>query len=117
MPSGPPIPPGGPFAETSAGIGPPLPPGRPVSVGRFAPRRGGIHSTFGLQCDKENHVNDSPKNTDDAKGRVKEAAGNLTGDDDMKDEGKKDQAAGTVKDVADSAKDKVDDGVDKVRGN
>ncbi len=62
-------------------------------------------------------MNDSPKNTDDAKGRVKEATGNLTGDDDLKDEGKADQAAGTVKDAADSAKDKVEDGVDKVRGN
>jgi len=62
-------------------------------------------------------VNDAPNNSDDAKGRVKEAAGNLTGDDDLKREGKGDQAAGKVKDVADSAKDKVDDGVDKVRGN
>ena len=62
-------------------------------------------------------MNDTPKNTDDAKGRVKEAAGSVTGDDDLKREGKTDQAAGTVKDVADSAKDKVDDAVDKVRGN
>ena len=62
-------------------------------------------------------MNDAPNNSDDAKGRVKEAAGNLTGDDDLKNEGKGDQAAGKVKDVADSAKDKVDDGVDKVRGN
>ena len=62
-------------------------------------------------------MNDAPRNTDDAKGRVKEAAGSVTGDDEMKREGKTDQAAGTVKDVADSAKDKVDDAVDKVRGN
>jgi uncharacterized protein YjbJ (UPF0337 family) len=67
--------------------------------------------------EKEIEMNDSPKNTDDAKGRVKEATGNVTGDDDLKDEGKADQAAGTVKDAADSAKDKVEDGVDKVRGN
>ena len=60
---------------------------------------------------------DAPKNSDDAKGRAKEAAGGLTGDDDLKNEGKTDQAAGTVKDAADSAKDKVDDAVDKVRGN
>ena len=62
-------------------------------------------------------MNDSPKNTDDAKGRAKEAAGSVTGDDDLKREGKTDQAAGTVKDAAGSAKDKVDDAVDKVRGN
>ena len=60
-------------------------------------------------------MNDAPRNTDDAKGRVKEAAGDVTGDDDLKREGKTDQAAGTVKDVADSAKDKVDDAVDSVR--
>lgn len=48
---------------------------------------------------------------DDAKGRVKEAAGSLTGDDELKNEGKVDQAAGSVKDkvgdVADAAKDVV----------
>jgi uncharacterized protein YjbJ (UPF0337 family) len=46
---------------------------------------------------------------DDAKGRVKEAAGDLSGDEDLKNEGKVDRATGTVKDavggVADKAKD------------
>lgn len=60
-------------------------------------------------------MNDAPRNTDDAKGRVKEAAGDLTGDDEMKREGKVDQAAGKVKDVADSAKDKAEDAVDSVK--
>lgn len=60
-------------------------------------------------------MGDTPDNTDDAKGRVKEAAGDVTGDDDLEKEGKHDQAAGKVKDVADSAKDKVDDAVDSVR--
>ena len=36
---------------------------------------------------------DGPSNTDDAKGRVKEAAGNLTGDKDLKQEGQVDPAA------------------------
>jgi uncharacterized protein YjbJ (UPF0337 family) len=45
-------------------------------------------------------------NTDDAKGRVKEAAGDLTGNDDLKREGKADQATGKVKDAIDSVKDK-----------
>jgi uncharacterized protein YjbJ (UPF0337 family) len=48
---------------------------------------------------------------DNAKGNIKEAAGDLTGDKDLKNEGKVDQAAGTVKDkvgdVADAAKDVV----------
>jgi uncharacterized protein YjbJ (UPF0337 family) len=45
---------------------------------------------------------------DEAKGRVKEAAGDLTGDQELKDEGKVDRASGKVKDavggVADKAK-------------
>lgn len=45
---------------------------------------------------------------DDAKGRAKEAAGGLTGDDELKSEGKVDRASGKVKDavggVADKAK-------------
>jgi uncharacterized protein YjbJ (UPF0337 family) len=45
--------------------------------------------------------------TDEAKGRVKEAAGDLTGDKDLKNEGKVDRGTGKVKDVADSAADKV----------
>ena len=48
---------------------------------------------------------------DDAKGKVKEAAGDLTDDKDLQREGKVDQAAGTVKDkvgdAADAAKDVV----------
>jgi uncharacterized protein YjbJ (UPF0337 family) len=40
-------------------------------------------------------------NSDDLKGRVKEAAGDLTDDDDLKREGKVDQATGKVKDVVD----------------
>jgi uncharacterized protein YjbJ (UPF0337 family) len=46
---------------------------------------------------------------DEAKGRVKEAAGSLTGDDSMKDEGKVDRAAGTVKDKVGDAADKAKD--------
>lgn len=46
---------------------------------------------------------------DDAKGRVKEAAGDLTDDDSLKNEGKVDRAAGTVKDAVGGAADKVKD--------
>jgi uncharacterized protein YjbJ (UPF0337 family) len=52
---------------------------------------------------------DAVRNTDDAKGRVKEAAGNLTGDDSLKNEGKVDQASGKVKDGLDKLTDKVKD--------
>jgi uncharacterized protein YjbJ (UPF0337 family) len=47
------------------------------------------------------------ENLDDAKGRVKEAAGDLTGDDDLQREGKIDQATGTVKEKVGDAADKV----------
>ncbi len=46
--------------------------------------------------------------TDQAKGRVKEAAGALTGDDELKNEGKVDRKSGDVKE-------KVSDAVDKVK--
>jgi len=52
---------------------------------------------------------------DDAKGRAKEAAGDLTNDDDLKNEGKADRATGSIKDKAEDAKDKVGDLADKVR--
>jgi len=52
------------------------------------------------------------KNTDEAKGRIKEAAGALTGDDSLKNEGKADQAKASIKDavdkVADAAKNLLD---------
>lgn len=52
---------------------------------------------------------------DDAKGRSKEALGDLTDDDDLKDEGQRDQAGAKVKDFAENAKDKVGDAVDDVK--
>jgi uncharacterized protein YjbJ (UPF0337 family) len=50
-----------------------------------------------------------PENLDDAKGRVKEAAGDLTDDESLQREGKIDQAAGTVKDKVGDAADKAKD--------
>jgi uncharacterized protein YjbJ (UPF0337 family) len=47
--------------------------------------------------------------TDDIKGRLKEAGGALTDDDSLKNEGKVDQAAGTVKDKVGDAADTVKD--------
>jgi len=46
---------------------------------------------------------------DRAKGNVKEAAGDLTGDKDLEREGKVDQASGSVKDKIGDAADKVKD--------
>jgi len=54
-------------------------------------------------------MDDEVRNKDDAKGRVKEAAGDLTGDDDLKREGKVDQAGGKAKDGVEKVTDKVKD--------
>jgi uncharacterized protein YjbJ (UPF0337 family) len=51
---------------------------------------------------------------DEAKGRLKEAAGDLTDDKSLKNEGKVDKASGNVKDAVGNAADKVKDAL---RGN
>jgi len=52
---------------------------------------------------------------DRAKGRAKEAAGDLTDDDDLKNEGKVDKAGGTFKDAIDKVTDKVKGAVNRDR--
>lgn len=44
---------------------------------------------------------------DDAKGKVKEAVGDLEGDEKLKSEGKVDRAKGKVKDAVDHVADKI----------
>lgn len=50
---------------------------------------------------------------EDMKGRAKEAAGDLTDDDEMKAEGKVDRASAAVKDKASDAVDKVKDALNR----
>jgi uncharacterized protein YjbJ (UPF0337 family) len=52
-------------------------------------------------------------NTDEAEGRIKEAAGDLTGDKDLQREGKVDQASGKAKDAIDDTPDKAKDALDR----
>ena len=52
---------------------------------------------------------------DDAKGRIKEAGGSLTGDDSLKREGKVDRASGKVKDAVGDVSDKAKDAVNPNR--
>ncbi|HWJ62470.1 MAG TPA: CsbD family protein [Acidimicrobiales bacterium] len=54
-------------------------------------------------------------NADDAKGRVKEAIGDVTGNRDLEREGKVDQAGASVKEFAENAKDKAAGLVDSVK--
>ena len=55
------------------------------------------------------------KDLDQAKGKIKQAAGDLTGNDDLKREGKADETGGKVKEALGDAKDKLSDGVDSVK--
>lgn len=53
--------------------------------------------------------------SDEIKGRVKEAAGDLTDDRDLQRDGKRDQAGAKVKGKIDDAKDAANDAVDSVK--
>lgn len=52
---------------------------------------------------------------DQAKGRIKQAAGDLADDESLREEGERDEAAGKVKDRLDDAVDTVKDKVDDAR--
>lgn len=54
-------------------------------------------------------------NSDQAKGKLKEAAGDLTGNEKLQSEGKADQAAGDVKEFVNKVGDKAEEVVDKVK--
>jgi uncharacterized protein YjbJ (UPF0337 family) len=55
------------------------------------------------------------ENIDEAKGRVKEAAGDLTDDQELKNEGKVDKTVSDMKDKIDDVGDKIKDAVGKDR--
>jgi uncharacterized protein YjbJ (UPF0337 family) len=52
---------------------------------------------------------------DDIKGRAKRALGELTNNDELKKEGKADQAAGKVKDAIGTVADRAKDAADAIR--
>lgn len=64
-------------------------------------------------------MTDTPSKAEQAKGRLKEAAGDLTDNDDLKTEGQLDQASGKAKGrverAADKAKEAIDYTKDKLR--
>ena len=53
--------------------------------------------------------------TDEAKGRVKEAAGVLTGDKKLKAKGKADQVAGKIKQAAEKVQKKTEEVIDDAK--
>jgi len=54
-------------------------------------------------------------NSDQAKGKLKEAAGVLTDDEKLKKEGKRDQLVGDAKNVVQDVADKVEDVIDDIK--
>ena len=54
------------------------------------------------------------KNVDEAKGRTKQAAGDLTDDESLKNEGRVDRAVADVKDKVDDVADRIKD---RIRGD
>ena len=54
-------------------------------------------------------------NTDKVIGKAKQAAGDITGNDDLEREGERDEAANKVKDTVDDAKDSANDAVDGIK--
>jgi uncharacterized protein YjbJ (UPF0337 family) len=55
------------------------------------------------------------KEVDKAKGKIKQAVGDITGNKDLKKQGKADERAGKAKGVVADVKDKADDIVDTVK--
>jgi len=57
-----------------------------------------------------------PDSAQEMKGRAKKAAGDLTGDKDLKREGQIDETGAKAKDRVDDAADKAKEGLDKLTG-
>ena len=58
----------------------------------------------------------SPRKTDQMKGKAKEAVGDLTGNKDLKSEGKADRQAGEAKEKVGKVREKVEEVIDKAKG-
>jgi uncharacterized protein YjbJ (UPF0337 family)/mannose-6-phosphate isomerase-like protein (cupin superfamily) len=74
----------------------------------------GSGSTVARSYDDNEEVSVSGEK-DKATGRVKQAAGDLTGNRDLEREGEKDESAGKAKEAVGKAKDKLDDAIDSVK--
>ena len=74
-------------------------------------------SSIAANDDRKNEekVDEMDNDLDQAKGRIKQAAGDLTGNKDLKKEGKADEAAGKVKEFIEDTKDKAEGLVDRAR--
>lgn len=89
---------------------------------RFGTRAAGVGTPHNDPADKPSPGKDMTgrnhtmtQHTDDLKGRIKEAAGTLTGNDELQQDGKRDQQAAKAKQAVDKARDVVNDGIDAVK--
>jgi uncharacterized protein YjbJ (UPF0337 family) len=78
----------------------------------FHARDAGAESAREVRPEKKGSGMD---NQDQVKGKVKQAVGDLTGNEDLKKEGKADEKAGEVKEFVEGVKDKADDLIDTVK--
>ena len=53
--------------------------------------------------------------TDKAKGKIKQAAGEVTDNDDLRREGRVDEASGNIKGAGEGIRDKFEEGSDRVK--
>lgn len=60
-------------------------------------------------------ADDAQNKAEDLKGRAKEATGAVTGDEDLKNEGKAEQGLAAAKEKVTEAADKVKEGVDSLK--
>ena len=95
----------------------------------FGPTRSGESNTLVKSADgsatsdhtNNGHTTNNERNgsmtnhNDDLKGRIKEAAGVLSDNDDLQAEGKRDQQAGKAKQAVDKASDAINNGIDAAR--
>lgn len=65
--------------------------------------------------EERKEVENMDNDLDQAKGRIKQAAGDLTGNKDLKKRGKADEAAGKAKEFIEDTKDKAEGLVDRAR--
>jgi uncharacterized protein YjbJ (UPF0337 family) len=77
--------------------------------------RRGVLLSFRVYRKKQGDLVMASGKSDDVKGRLKEAAGVLTGDKKMQREGKADQVAGKVKNAVEKVKDKADQAIDELK--
>ena len=89
-----------------------------VARRRFGPNaaRVGMHHNDSTDEEStEGRNRTMTQHTDDLKGRIKEAAGTLSDNDELKEDGKRDQQAAKAKQAVDKTRDAVNDGIDAVK--